>query len=303
MHLIVAGGMHLEGAKEQAMADIKHIAFPVDFSDRCYGAVPFVQGMASRYGAKVTLIHVVQPVYAGGMAGPVVLDPEEMLRDAKSRLYASMVNEFPEVKIESVTEIGDPATVITDFVKTNNVDLIMMPSHGYGPFRQLLLGSVTAKVLHDVECPVWTSAHSGEAPDRAHLAVRKILCAVDLNPQSVTTMRWAAVMAKDTGAALRLVHVVPVVEPWPDRQMDLEFEEALRITARKEIEELEHSAGINVPACVTAGTVPDAVRREALQHGTDLLVIGRGVLQETLGRLRTHAYGIIRYAPCPVLSV
>jgi nucleotide-binding universal stress UspA family protein len=285
------------------MADIKHIAFPVDFSDRCYGAVPFVQGMASRYGAKVTLIHVVQPVYAGGMAGPVIIDPEELLRDARSRLYASMANEFPEVKVESVTEIGDPASYISDFVKTHNVDLVMMPSHGYGPFRQLLLGSVTAKVLHDVECPVWTSAHSAEAPGREHLAVRKILCAVDLNPQSVTTMQWAAVMAKDTGAALRLVHVVPGVETWPDRQMDQEFQEQMRTTARKEIEDLEHSAGINVPICVTVGTIPDAVRREALQHGTDLLVIGRGVLQETLGRLRTHAYGIIRHSPCPVLSV
>jgi nucleotide-binding universal stress UspA family protein len=285
------------------MADIKHIAFPVDFSDRCYGTMPFVQGMASRYGAKVTLIHVVQPIYAGGLAGPVFIDPEELLRDAQSRLDASMVNEFPEVKVESVTEIGDPARVIADFVKTNGVDLVMMPTHGYGPFRQLLLGSVTAKVLHDVECPVWTSAHTAEAPDPEHLAVQKILCAVDLDPQNITTMQWAAVMAKDTGAALRLVHVVPGVEKWPDRQMDSEFQEQMRTEARKEIEDLERSASISVPVCITVGTVPDAIRREALQHGTDLLVIGRGVLQETLGRLRTHAYGIIRHSPCPVLSV
>ena len=285
------------------MADIKHIAFPVDFSDRCYGALPFVQGMASRYGAKVTLIHVVQPVYAGGLAGPAIVDPEELLRDARSRMYASMVNEFPEVKVESVTEIGDPAAVIADFVTNNDVDLVMMPSHGYGPFRQLLLGSVTAKVLHDVECPVWTSAHSGEAPDREHLAVRKILCAVDVSPQNIPTMQFAAVIAKDTGAALRLVHVVSGMEAWPERQMDLEFQEHMRNDARKEIEDLEHSAGINVPVCVTVGAVPDAVRREALQHGTDLLVIGRGVLQDTLGRLRTRAYGIICHSPCPVLSV
>jgi hypothetical protein len=46
--------------------------------------------------------------------------------------------------------LGDPAHAITDFVASNKVDLVMMPTHGYGPFRQLLLGSVTAKVLHDV---------------------------------------------------------------------------------------------------------------------------------------------------------
>jgi nucleotide-binding universal stress UspA family protein len=49
--------------------------------------------------------------------------------------------------------------------------------------------------------------------------------------------------------------------------------------------------------------VPDVVREEALQHGADLILIGRGTLHGTLGRLRTHAYGIIRHAPCPVLSV
>ena len=46
--------MHVVSWEVKAMADIKHIAFPVDFSDRCNGTVPFVQGMASRYGAKVT---------------------------------------------------------------------------------------------------------------------------------------------------------------------------------------------------------------------------------------------------------
>jgi hypothetical protein len=40
-----------------------------------------------------------------------------------------------------------------------------------------------------------------------------------------------------------------------------------------------------------------------MRHGADLVVIGRGVLNGTLGRLRTHAYGIIRQSPSPVLSV
>jgi nucleotide-binding universal stress UspA family protein len=54
---------------------------------------------------------------------------------------------------------------------------------------------------------------------------------------------------------------------------------------------------------VGTGTVPDVVREQAIEHGSDLVVIGRGVLQGTMGRLRTHAYGIIRNAPCPVISV
>ena len=65
----------------------------------------------------------------------------------------------------------------------------------------------------------------------------------------------------------------------------------------------EKAADISVPLCVSTGTVSDVVCEEALQNGVDLILIGRGALQGTLGRLRTHSYGIIRQAPCPVLSV
>jgi nucleotide-binding universal stress UspA family protein len=66
---------------------------------------------------------------------------------------------------------------------------------------------------------------------------------------------------------------------------------------------LQESAGVDATLHVEAGHVADVVREEALRHGADLVVIGRGVLQETLGRLRSNAYAIIRHAPCPVLSV
>jgi nucleotide-binding universal stress UspA family protein len=51
------------------------------------------------------------------------------------------------------------------------------------------------------------------------------------------------------------------------------------------------------------GDVAEAVRTEAQRHKADLVIIGRGMLDQSLGRLRTHSYAIIRQAPCPVLSV
>jgi nucleotide-binding universal stress UspA family protein len=116
-------------------------------------------------------------------------------------------------------------------------------------------------------------------------------------------MQWAAQYAKDTGATLRLVHVVPGAEAWPERQIDREFEEALRMQARDSVSQVQKSVGVTAPLCVAAGDIARAVREEARRHGADLLIIGRGAVHETMGRLRTHAYGIIRQAPCPVLSV
>ena len=57
------------------MTGFRHILLPIDFSDRCCAAVPFVEAMASHYLAKITLISVVQPMYYAGMgdpSGPIV---------------------------------------------------------------------------------------------------------------------------------------------------------------------------------------------------------------------------------------
>jgi len=282
------------------MSRIKHIVFPVDFSDRSNGAVPFVAEMARRHDANVTLLAV---AHLPHVEWPEAIDPQLILDGVKSRLESAYVSDFAGLTVARAAVLGDPAHAITEFVAANKVDLVMMPTHGYSAFRQLLLGSVTAKVLHDAHVPVWTTAHTVATPDREHVHLRKVLCAVDASPASVDLMRWAAGLAKNVGATLRLVHAVPSMEAWPEWQMDQKFEEKLRENAEHTIQDLEKAADIYVPVCVAAGTVPDVVREEALQHGADLVLIGRGSLQDSLGRLRTHSYGIIRHAPCPVLSV
>ena len=285
------------------MSKITNIVFPVDFSPRSNCAAPFVAEMARRHDAKVTLLAVAQPYYAGGLAGAPMIDPQLVLDGVKSQLDGAYLAEFADLNVNRLAVLGDPGREIVDFATANGVDLIMMPTHGYGPFRQLLLGSVTAKVLHDAHIPVWTTAHSGESPDREHLAMRKVLCAVDASPASIGVMRSAANWCKSLGATLRLVHAVPAIDTWPEADMYQEFQETVRENARRTIQDLEKAADIEVPICVGAGLVPDVVREEAMQHQTDLIVIGRGALQDTLGRLRTHSYGIIRNAPCPVLSL
>lgn len=283
--------------------NIKRILFPVDFSERCASAVPFVALMAERHAAKVTLLTVVHPYYAGGLAGAPVIDMEDLQESSKQELARTFQTEFGGIAVDRVVEAGDPGTVIAKWAREHAVDLIMLPTHGYGPFRQLLLGSVTAKVLHDAHCPVWTDAHSGLAPDQEHLRMGGVLCAVDASADSVRVLRWAANMAKGLGAKMRIIHAVPGLEAWPERQMDQEFEEQIRDNARQAIEKLEKAADMDVPICVNTGTVPDVVREEAVQHNADLVIIGRGAIQGALGRLRTHAHAIIRNSPCPVISV
>jgi len=289
------------------MLAIKNILFPIDFSERCCGAAPFVHAMAQRFGARITLMSVVSPFWqtasSGDLSGALVVDMDETKRDLEMRLEGAFTREFADLTVDRVAEIGDPAECITRYAHTQGADMIMMPTHGYGPFRNLLLGSVTAKVLHDAQCPVWTATHVEDKPALSHVAGRNTLCAVDATPKSSPLMEWAAEYAKVTGGSLRLVHAVSGIQGWPERQLDREFEETLRARAREAIEKLQMAVGLKTPLCVAVGEVAGAVREEAERHNSDLIIIGRGLLHETLGRLRTHAHAIIRHAPCPVLSV
>jgi len=62
-------------------------------------------------------------------------------------------------------------------------------------------------------------------------------------------------------------------------------------------------ADTSLETIVEGGDVAPVVRRAAEENQADLVVIGRGVLQELFGRMRTHVYSVIREAPCPVISV
>jgi nucleotide-binding universal stress UspA family protein len=285
------------------MISIKHILFPMDFSERCLTAAPYVSEMAKRFSAKVTLLTAAQPAYYAGMieaAPPVIIDPNILKEGLQARLDGVTLN---KVQVDRIAELGDPATVIGEFARNRQVDLIMMPTHGYGPFRRLLLGSVTSKVLHDAECPVWTSAHVSDEEAEDHIPCRSVLCALDRTSDAARVMKWADEFAKAQRATLRLVHAIPAVEPWPDRQFDREYEVALKEEARNFLTALQEAAKVDAPLCIAAGDVAKMVEEEARRAHSDLVVIGRGAMQENLGRLRTHSYAIIRRAPCPVISV
>ena len=288
------------------MLAIKHILFPLDFSDRSTAAAPFVEAMANRFGAKVTLISVAQPFDTSGLGYPSLLlaaDTGALLAELKNRLDGALVKEFSQLKVDRVADLGDPSDVIASFAHQHDVDLIMMSTHGYGTFRSLLLGSVAAKVLHDAKCPVWTAAHGADLPSPDHVKPSVILCAIDSTPRSLPLLKWAAEYSKGLNAELRLIHVVPGMDSFPASQMNQEFELEMKKEARDQITKLQRSEGVEAHLEVASGNIAELVREEAQRHGAGLVLVGRGVLHETLGRLRSNAYSIIRHAPCPVLSI
>lgn len=285
------------------MLTIRHILFPLDFSNAGTAAIPYVRALANQFNAKVTLLSVVPPAWVSppGIVGPpAVADPGDLQRSLQEHLNNTAMDGLVSAPAR-VTALGDPAEKIVEFTRDNAVDLVMIPTHGHGLFRRLLIGSVTSKVLHDAHCPVWTAAHAEK--QHSHETPRRILCALDGSDKSMAIARWAADFSRQAGASLQFLHVVRTISDWLSLESEQSLQEELRAESRSRILAMLTSAGLDFPLRVAVGEIVPTITEQATEECTDLVILGRGAIHETMGRLRTHAHAIIHRSPCPVLSV
>ena len=285
---------------------IESILFPVDFSDRCAAIVTHVEAAARRFGASVTLLHMVEPLVMP--YGPIEtfafpgLQPASLVAKAEEMLDSFGGSAFDGLTVRRVVETGDPALCVASLARDWGTGLIMIPTRGRGAFRAALLGSVTAKVLHDADCPVWTAAHVETLSEGRHIEWRNIICAVDLSRESTRLIQAAQDLNRTVGAIIRIAHAVPGEEALPQRLLNAEFEIYLKQQAAKTIQDIQSDAGTNFEVCIETGEVSRAIASCVRRHDADLVLAGRG-LDRGVKRLRSHTYAIVRDAACPVLSI
>jgi nucleotide-binding universal stress UspA family protein len=286
--------------------EIRRILFPVDFSERCSAAASHVAAVAKKFHAKVTLLHVIRTprIWYGELPSEelqTIVDIHEMAQNRKEMLESYLREEMKDIPdIERIVRCGEPARMIVERAQRDHAHLIMMPTHGYGPFRRMLLGSITAKVLHDAACPVWTDVHNEIS--FARLGCKAVICAVDLRQEMVSAIQWATAFAAFCGAELTLMHAIPALAG-PARPSEMRFRSYMVESAREYIADLQLRAGTAATVCIQGGPIAETVHDAAMQSAAELVVIGQGCIHEALGRLRTNAYAIIRESPCPVVRV
>lgn len=162
---------------------------------------------------------------------------------------------------------------------------------------------MTAKVLHDTSCPVWTGVHTDQMWSHRGERWSRFLCAVGVEPDDVPLLNWAEQFAREQGAQLQLVHAVHASAPIQAGEESGTLRDFLLSVARERLGRMQSDAGTNLDVSLQLGNVGQVVREAAFANGADLILIGRGVSQRVFGRLRSEAYAIIRDAPCPVISI
>jgi len=287
------------------MGLISNILFPVDFSPSCVAMSASVKRAAAIFSARVSLIHVYDPKSYSGVEeyvrGPVEIAEEH--RDvARRRLDNFLHHEFPPAHCPRILESGDAAAKITETAR-RGFQLIMMPTHA-GVFRRALLGSTTAKVLNDADCPVATSRHAETISPRP-MEHREWVCAIALTGDSERVLRMAHQFSAEAGAHLRILHAIQSADPGLPVQLDLEehIQSAERRQAREQIEALKRKVGSNAPARIAVGPLKEALLEAIRRSDADALIIGRSPQPGAMGRLRDLTYSMVRDSPVPVISV
>ena len=147
------------------MIDLHRILIPTDFSKFSQVALNYASAFAEKFAAELYLLHVIQDlsVFIPDMitvAPPPVPTVEQMtkaVQEAFDRLIKD--NRLERFQIHRDVREGTPFYEIVHYAKEQNIDLIIMGTHGHTGLTHMLLGSVTEKVVRKAPCPVLTVRH------------------------------------------------------------------------------------------------------------------------------------------------
>jgi nucleotide-binding universal stress UspA family protein len=133
------------------------VLVPIDGSENSFRALDASLLLSEKLGAKVTAIHVMEDI-------PVLhIQSEKLLRELlaaykkesqKILLKCSEISARKGISIDTKLLQGNAGSAILDFCEKEKYDTIVMGSRGMGKFKELVLGSVSNKVVHHSSCPV-----------------------------------------------------------------------------------------------------------------------------------------------------
>lgn len=294
---------------------LKSIICTTDFSECSGFTVPYGKLLATEFGARLYVCHVVDlpPVPVHGEA---IRDPREderrLMREAEEEI-AKLMSDC-SIEWKPLIVAGRTPDEIERLASETGADLVIGATHGRSGLKRLVLGSVTEHLMRRLTCPllIVRSAEKGpSSADEKGIKLKKIVVGCDFSPDSELGFQYALSLAQQFQSELHLVHVIE-----PSVYKELERAEAQEeVPGEKDLRErLKEQLSQMVPEDVLhwltpqiillAGQPHEELSKYALVNDLDMIVLGfRGHgLMETLFVGSTTAR-TIRNAPCPVLSV
>jgi len=158
------------------MARIMRILVPIDFSETSDLALAYAKDLAEALGASLHVLHVFEDPYVIGTFSPEVYGyvPEGWRETALQAAEENLLSRFPsseQFRFNGSAQIvtGNAVKATLSYAEQEQIDLIVMGTHGRSGMAHLLIGSVTEKVVRAASCPVLTIRHPQAASERLGL--------------------------------------------------------------------------------------------------------------------------------------
>lgn len=289
----------------------KRILLTTDFSEGASGAYRIAVALARLHGSSLDLVHVVE--------GPIVEresppDPESSIvtheRQVGEKLEAVDLGETADVPVtRRIVHAPSVADGVARFARRHENDLVVIASHGRRPIGQLLLGSVTRRVVESVPIPVLCVKLSEKIPQPLG-AFRHLLVPTDFSESSREAYRVALDVAEPIAARVTLLHVIQVVVPPmvfayeapPTYVIDQEARSRLQ-DALQEIQDQARTLPVRVDTALLDGLPSRTIAAYARDADCDLIVMNRKGLEGTPFFLGGVTERMLHEAPCPLLIV
>ena len=140
---------------------IKKVLVPIDFSDYSKSALKYAVNFAKSFNADIILIYVVEPIIyppdfsMGQIAMPSInTEWDDRAKNELQKLAKSEITDI--VNVKTIIKTGKPFVEIIETAKEENVDLIIIATHGHSGVEHILFGSTAEKVVRKAPCPVLT---------------------------------------------------------------------------------------------------------------------------------------------------
>ncbi len=286
-------------ALETALSiSLKNILLATDFSPGSDIALKHALALSNWHSASVHTIHVAAPdCYQ-------LLEPEAFALTfkgwaAESRNQTEILRGLMQGLPSAVPLRAGPVwQVISEIVNRNQIDLLVLASHGRHGIPRLVLGSVAEDVFRNVSCPVLTVGPDVKACSANELKIRNVLLATHFEPNSLAPAyaRW---IANEFRAELTVLHVAD------ERQRGASVKSDLMARMRSIVP--EDGSLLRKPAFVIAYGLPSArILDVARRTHPDIIVLG--ARHPEPARINSHlpwatAARVIAEAQCPVLTV
>lgn len=286
---------------EVARISLRNILIPTDFSESSKTALPFARAIAQVYGATILLAYAIPPEPHQVVGFDRVPPYDEVVwQDAREKLTRFGEDEaLADLDCKSLLDQGELNNVIAGMIRDNQVDLVVLGTHGRHGVSKLLLGSGAEQVYRSATCPVLTVGPRVHPPTEWKL--RRILCFVDTLDRSESALRYALSLAEENQAEIIILEVIPLV-PW---QYHASQEQSTRRALKNLIP--PHAADWCIPQIVLRSEYPpEAILHVSHKQDADLIVMS--VQKTRAAALSSHlpwpiASEVLSRAECPVLTV